>query len=165
MTTREATRIYQFITNNQASFHSWWNNIWWNIRSYNNIMTMVAVFKPFLTNWSRNKDEDEKVWENEFNFSIIHIKIKLYGNFHEDLLKTKFDPFLRHLWLIETKMKMEIKKHRKRSSIFDFSISKLGYMELFIKIWEKRFFQNFYLRRTYYNTSYKLWDQLLSHND
>ena len=40
-------------------------------------------------------------------------------------------------------MKMNVKKFGKTSSIFEFSISKLGYMELFIKIWEKIFFSKF----------------------
>ena len=30
-----------------------------------------------------------------------------------------------------------MKKYGKMSSIFEFSISKLGYMEIFMKIWEK----------------------------
>ena len=40
-------------------------------------------------------------------------------------------------------MKMRMKKFGKMSSIFEFSISKLGYMKLFIKIWENKFFSNF----------------------
>ena len=31
------------------------------------------------------KNEDEKIWENEFNLWILLIKIKLFGNFHENL--------------------------------------------------------------------------------
>ena len=43
-------------------------------------------------------------------------------------------------------MKMKMIKIGKMSSIFEFCISKLGLIKLFIKIWEKYFFQNFYLR-------------------
>ena len=59
-------------------------------------------FKPFLTNRGKNKDEDEKIWKNEFDFWILHVKIGLYGNFHENPRK-KYLPFLRHFWLIEAK--------------------------------------------------------------
>ena len=40
-------------------------------------------------------------------------------------------------------MKMKMKKYRKMSSILEFSISKLGHIELFIKISEKRSFLKF----------------------
>ena len=40
-------------------------------------------------------------------------------------------------------MKMKMKKFGKMSSVFEFSISKLGSMELFIKIWENLFFSKF----------------------
>ena len=36
-------------------------------------------------------------------------------------------------------MKMKIKKSEKMSSIFEFSISRLCYMELFMKIYAKKF--------------------------
>ena len=44
-------------------------------------------FKPFLTNRGKIKNENEKIGENEFDFSIIRIKIRLYDNFHGNLLK------------------------------------------------------------------------------
>ena len=40
-------------------------------------------------------------------------------------------------------MKMKIKKYGEMSSVFEFSISKLGYTEFFIKISEKSFFSKF----------------------
>ena len=40
-------------------------------------------------------------------------------------------------------MKMEMKKYGKMSSLFQFYISKLGCVELFIKISEKSFFSKF----------------------
>ena len=52
-------------------------------------------FKIFLTNQGNNENEDEKSWKNEFNFWILHIKIRLYGTFRESLWKTIFDPFFR----------------------------------------------------------------------
>ena len=57
--------------------------------------------------------------------------------FHEKLRKI----FLTHFCLIEAKMKM--KKYGKMISIFEFSISELGYIELFIKISGKFFFKFF----------------------
>ena len=34
---------------------------------------------------AKNEGKDEKNWENEFDFWILHIKIRLYINFHENL--------------------------------------------------------------------------------
>ena len=96
-----------------------------------------------MTNWGKNEDEGEKIWENVFNFSILHIKIRICGNFHENRWKRFLTHSLRHFWLIEAKMKMKMKNNGKMSWIFKFSISKLGYMELFIKIWEKGSFEIF----------------------
>ena len=49
-------------------------------------------FKPFLTNRGKIKNENEKIGENEFDFSITRIKIRLYDNFHGNLLK-KFQAY------------------------------------------------------------------------
>ena len=43
-----------------------------------------------------NIDWDEKIRKNEFNFSIFHIKIRLYGNFYENLRRKNLIQFLRH---------------------------------------------------------------------
>ena len=40
-----------------------------------------------MTNRGKNEDEDEGIWENEFNFGILHIKIRLDGTFHKNLRK------------------------------------------------------------------------------
>ena len=40
-------------------------------------------------------------------------------------------------------MKIKMKKCGKMSLIFEFSVSKLGHTELFMKIWEKSFFSKF----------------------
>ena len=93
-----------------------------------------------MTNRSKNKDENEKVWENKFDFGILHIKIRILGNSHKVGEKTRF---LGHFWLIEAKIKMKMKKYGNMFSTFEFSISKLGYKELLIKIWEKSFFSKF----------------------
>ena len=74
---------------------------------------------------------------------FLHIKIKLYGHFNPNLWTKNLDPFLGHFWVIETKIKMNMKKRGTKSSNFQFSISKLGFMELFLKISEKRFFLKF----------------------
>ena len=39
---------------------------------------------------------------------------------------------------------MNMKKFGKMSSIFEFSVSKLGYMEVFMKIWEKNEMKKFF---------------------
>ena len=129
----------------------------------------------------KNEDDGEKIGENEFNFWILHIKIRLYDNFHENQWEKCFRPYCRTFWLIEAKMKMKMKKYGKVSPIFEFSlskmlcgnfhenprkiflthrgknknedekiwknefdfwisISKLGCIDLFIKIWEKSIF-------------------------
>ena len=81
--------------------------------------------------------------KNEFDFWILHIKIRLYKNFHENLRKIFLTNFLSHFLLMEAKMKMKIKKFGKVSSIFKSSISKIGYMANFMKIGIKTFDQLF----------------------
>ena len=63
---------------------------------------------------AKNEDEDEKTWKNEFDFWILHIKVKFYANFHENLRKKFLTNFVGHFWLIEAKMKMKIKKIEKQ---------------------------------------------------
>ena len=99
--------------------------------------------RTFLPNWGKNEGEDDNIWENEFDFWIIHIKIKLYGNFHESQLKNVFTHILGHFWLIEAKMKMKVKKYGEIFSIFEFSILKWGYVVIFMKIGEKKFLTDF----------------------
>ena len=48
------------------------------------------IFRAFLTSRGKNKNECEKIWENEFDFWILHIKIRLYGTFHKNLRKNIF---------------------------------------------------------------------------
>ena len=36
---------------------------------------------------AKNENEDEKYWKNELDFWIFHIKIRFYGNCHENLRK------------------------------------------------------------------------------
>ena len=63
------------------------------------------------------EDEDKKIWKNEFDFEfgfwIFHIKIKLNGNFQENLGTKNLDPFLRTFLINrgkKAKMKMMMKK-------------------------------------------------------
>ena len=72
----------------------------------------------------KNEDDGEKIGENEFNFWILHIKIRLYDNFHENQWEKCFRPYCRTFWLIEAKMKMKMTKYGKLSPIFEFSLSK-----------------------------------------
>lgn len=123
-------------------------------------MKNYPLFKRFLTNQGKNKNEDEKIWKNEsdfrilhenedekiwkneFGFWIFHIKIKLYRNFHENLRKIKFDPFLKTFMTNRGKSENEDEKYGKMSPLFELSISKVSYVELFIKIWGKGCFRN-----------------------
>ena len=109
--------------------------------------------RTFLTNRNKNDNEDEKIWGNKSTFLILYIKIRLCGNFYQNPRKNFLTHLLRPFWLIEAKMKIKKKKIRKIKSIFEFSISKLGYVAIFMKIVGKNFrpifLGNFYLRRTY----------------
>ena len=51
--------------------------------------------------------------------------------------KKIFDPFFKTFWLIEAKMMMKMKKYEKMSPLFEFFISKLGYVAIFMKILKK----------------------------
>ena len=156
---------------------------------------MTHFVSLYLTNRGKNKDEeDKKIWKDEFNLWILRIKIRLYGNFHENLrkkwngkvlqlvhyltlticlikmgkkliqkwrwqwksleewtwfLRSKLGyteifmkiyekkvltNFLGHFWLVEAKIKIKIRTFGKMSLIFEFSILKLGYMKVFMKI-------------------------------
>ena len=75
-----------------------------------------------------------KVWILIFGF--FHIKIRLFDNFHENLQRKNLIHSLKHFWRIKAIMKVQIEKFGKMSLIYEFSISKLGYMEIFMKIWE-----------------------------
>ena len=96
-------------------------------------------FRTFLTRQGKNEDEHEKTWENEFDFWILHIKIRLCGSFPGNLRKKFLTRFLRHFSLIEEKMRMKMKKYGEMISIFEFSVSKLKYGAVFMKILEKIF--------------------------
>ena len=48
---------------------------------------MTHFVSHFLTNWGRNKDKEEKNSKNKFDLLFLHIKIRIYGNFHENLRK------------------------------------------------------------------------------
>ena len=52
-----------------------------------------SFLKTFLTNHGKNEDINEKIWENKFDLWILHIKIRLYGNFHENLRKISWLTF------------------------------------------------------------------------
>ena len=89
----------------------------------------------------KNEDDGEKIGENEFNFWILHIKIRLYDNFHENQWEKCFRPYCRTFWLIEAKMKMKMTKYGKLSPIFEFSLSKKVMWQFSWKS-EKKFFDS-----------------------
>ena len=97
----------------------------------------------------QNENEDEKNWENKFDFRIWQIKIRLYDNFHENLRKKEIGPFFKTFLTNWGKAKVKMKKFGKISSIIEFSILKLGGMAILMKIWWNFCSSNFYLRRTY----------------
>ena len=53
-------------------------------------------YRTFLTNRGKNENNDEKIRKNESDFLILHIKIKLYGNFHENPRKIVLTNLLKH---------------------------------------------------------------------
>ena len=53
--------------------------------------------RTFLTNRGKNKDEDEKIGENQFNFWIFRIRIGFYGNFQENPRKNILTHFSKAL--------------------------------------------------------------------
>ena len=55
----------------------------------------------------------KKIWENESDFLILHIKISLCGNFHENPKMKNLTYFLNHFRLIGEKLKMKMKKFGK----------------------------------------------------
>ena len=77
-----------------------------------------------MTNRSKNKNEDEKIRENDFEFWIFNSKIRLCDSFHENLRKTVLTHFRTHFLLIEGKLKVKIWKDLKRfgKNEFDFWI-------------------------------------------
>ena len=71
---------------------------------------LTDFFRIFLTNWGKNEDEDEKIWENESNFWILHINIRMCGNFLENLYKKLFDPFFKTFFTNRGKNEYEDEK-------------------------------------------------------
>ena len=72
-----------------------------------------------MTNRGKNEDVSGKIWEYEFDLWILHIKIRLYGNFDVNLWANTFDPFLGYFWLIEAKMKIKMKNIGKWVRVFN----------------------------------------------
>ena len=96
-----------------------------------------------MTTPGKNGNEDEKLWKNDFDVWILDIKIRLCRKSWENFFDPSFKGFftlLKYIFLTNWgKNEDKDEKFGKISPIFEFSISKLGYMELFIKIWEKSF--------------------------
>ena len=51
-------------------------------------------FETFLTNRGKNENENEKSSEKDIGLWILHIKIRLYGYFHENVRTIFFLKFL-----------------------------------------------------------------------
>ena len=58
--------------------------------------------------------------------------------------KKKFTHFLRYFWLVKENINMKIKRIEKAGSFFEFSTSKLGCMEIFMKICAKKYWPIFW---------------------
>ena len=116
------------------------------MKSWENFF-LTHLVSHLLTNQGKNENEDGKGSENEFDLWIFHIKIRLYGYFYENLRrKMKWKCSLTLTICLKKmgkslmpKTKMAMKKFRRMNLIFEFSISKLGYMTIFMngeeKIW------------------------------
>ena len=140
-------------TKNDNKDEKIWNNEFdfWifhvKIRLYDNFhenltrKNLTPFFETFFTSRGKNESKNEKYWEYESDLWIFHIKIWLYRNFHENLWKKFLTNFLGHFRPVEAKMKR--KKCGKMSSIFEFSISKLDYERVFMKMCEKNFWPIF----------------------
>ena len=61
--------------------------------------------ETFLTNRGKNKDEDEKIRKNDFDFRIFHVKIRLCINFPGNLGKSFCPIFKTFLTNLEKKWK------------------------------------------------------------
>ena len=62
-----------------------------------------------MTNQGKKEDENENIWENEFDFRICHIKISLCVGFHESLRKN-FWPIFKTFLANQGKIKDENEK-------------------------------------------------------
>ena len=105
----------------------------------------------------------KKNWKNDLVFKFSISRLGYMAIFMKICAKKILTHFAGHFWLIEAKIKMKMNKFGNMSSnigflildhvvifmkifktflnsIFELSISKLGCMELLIKIWEKDFF-------------------------
>ena len=60
------------------------------------------------------------IWENKLDLSILHIKIRLYRNFHENLWKKIFDSFFRTI--LTSRGKYEDEDEKTWENEFDFGI-------------------------------------------
>ena len=82
----------------------------------------MKIWEKKLTHFLRHfwlirakmKVQMKKNWENKFDLWILRIKIRFYGNFHENLWKKRLTHFLGHFWLIVAKMKMKMKIWKKK---------------------------------------------------
>ena len=68
----------------------WKNTIYGNFQKNPRKIILTLFGSHFLTNWDKNEDEDEKIWENEFDIWILCVKITLYKTFHENLRNKAF---------------------------------------------------------------------------
>ena len=84
----------------------------------------------------KNKNEDEKISKNEVEFWILHVKIRLRDNFHENLRRKQFDPFFKTF--LTNRGKNENVNENFLENEFDLWILhiKISYADIFKKIWE-----------------------------
>ena len=84
----------------------------------------------------KNKNEDENISKNEVEFWILHVKIRLRDNFHENLRRKQFDPFFKTF--LTNRGKNEDVNENFLENEFDLWILhiKISYADIFKKIWE-----------------------------
>ena len=92
---------------------------------------------------AKNKDEDEKIWKNEFVFEFFISKVG-YMTIYMKVEEEKVWPIFKDIFhLSRQKSKCKWKQFGKMNLTFEFSISKLAYTETVMKICGKKILTHF----------------------
>ena len=101
------------------------------------------IFRTFYTNRGKMKLKIKKTLGKWVRFLNYPIKIRLCGNFHENLLQKLLTHFSGHFWLIEAKMKINLKKMGKCFRFFNSPYQNWYYVVILMKIGAKIFWHIF----------------------
>ena len=112
---------------------------------------------------AKNEDEDEKNWKNEFDFWILHIKIRLYENFLKiwSQKKKNFHPLFK--LFLTNRGKNENVNEKIWENEFDLWILQIKirvYVNFHENLWEKNFgpFWRTFLTNWGKNEDEKIWE-------